>query len=167
MNEHLECFFWLACGFVLYVMTHHLHPAIQYFYSRLSSSMKSDQALPLGTSPRCISPTLNLVQPCLCCIVFLYPFLLFVLIIVSSGLLVCSKTVKSHLTIHSGKLSIPPSPPCPLPSCFRISLPSAAGDLIEYSLDPTSNILDNDNVVPGGWSGLRVGSVKISLGWSR
>lgn len=81
---------------------------------------------------------------------------------VSNGLFVCSSTVKSHLTIQGGNVSNVPS--MPFGWLFLISLPSAAGERIEYSLDPTSSMRVNDNVVPGGWSGWSVGKVRMSRG---
>lgn len=48
----------------------------------------------LASLPTKTSPTLSRVHPCLCSIVFLYPFLLFFKSFLSIGLLVCSITVK-------------------------------------------------------------------------
>jgi hypothetical protein len=135
-------------------------PSLRQQYSYVDGDVAA-----ASPSPISISPTLNLVHPCLCWIVFLYPFLLFVFTIFSNGLFVCSKIVNLHLTTHSGKASKVPSNPHGI--VFRKTFPSAAGDRIEYSLDPTSNILVKSSVVPGGCNGFKVGRVSISRGWSR
>lgn len=111
-----------------------------------------------------ISPTLSLVHPFFSLIVFWYPFLLFFFILVSTGLVVCSSTVKSQVTISLGivgKLLASQS------IDFLSSLPSAAGDLIAYSLQPTSRIRVRASFVPGLCSGFSLGRVRISRGWRR
>ena len=114
-------------------------------------------------SPSTISPTLNRVHPCLCSIVFLYPFLRFFFTNLSIGLFVFSITVNSHRATQLGIASNASSVPATLRSCF----PSAAGDRIAYSRDPTSSIRVSARVVPGGWGGESVGTVRTSRGWRR
>lgn len=63
----------------------------------LPSSIPDDSPV-----PNLISPTLNLVQPCFALIVLLYPFLLFILNLISCGLRVCSRIVNSHSATSVG-----------------------------------------------------------------
>ena len=112
--------------------------------------------------PSTMSPTRNLVQPGFRLIVFLIPPLRLYLNLVIITPLVCSSTVTSHRTTLDGtvaKLRESQS------KYLRKTFPSAAGDRIAYSLDPTSRIRVRFSVVPGDLSGLSVGIVRISRGW--